>query len=524
MIDINNANKFIPHFGEKDFSDIFTNKNNRVFNISDCSFESFENYCKLFEEKGFIKREYRNHGEFHFAAFEGGSTGIFVIFHGNLKEINITVENESKYFEYSDILHDKKVSSQLTQLTLEVYGMSYVIRLSDGRFIIIDGGDYFEPHWEKLFKHLKDSSPDDKPVIAAWIITHPDSDHYHCFIGFCEHYASDVILQKVMFNFPEHNAFDLFPGMQVCRRKGADYEMIPYMYKVLSEIGVPIYTPHTGQVYEIGNASLEFLNCIGDIIHCTEYNNKNETCLVIRMEIEGQTILWLADSSCKYSRYYEKYGEFLKADILQLPHHGYGFLGYEEEIKCYNTIKPSVCFVSVADYHYKQVAAFRKSTNYAITKLGVDEIITGNNGKTLTLPYKAPKTAKEEYKQQYTEAVMNNGAHCWYFTGLNSANKDDFVFSFINLAVQDAEMEINIYFKDSNDIERIKASVPTSLSELCIIDKEKVDGNWPYFNPNSLNKIEIPESTEFAVRFISDIPLVIFHKDHKDTYHTSYVK
>ena len=44
---------------------------------------------KLFEEKGFVKREYRSHGSFHFTAFEGENTGIFAIFYGDVKEINI---------------------------------------------------------------------------------------------------------------------------------------------------------------------------------------------------------------------------------------------------------------------------------------------------------------------------------------------------------------------------------------------------------------------------------------------------
>ena len=44
----------------------------------------------LFEENGFVKREYRSHGSFHFTAFEGENTGIFAIFYGNIKEINIT--------------------------------------------------------------------------------------------------------------------------------------------------------------------------------------------------------------------------------------------------------------------------------------------------------------------------------------------------------------------------------------------------------------------------------------------------
>lgn len=520
IIDINNAEKFIPQFGETNYTNFLTNKNNRVFAIQGSELESFDKYCNYFEEQGFAEREFRQHGNFYFAAFEKDSTGIFVIYYENLKEINITVENNCKYFSYSDIMRNNSVSTQVTQIQLEDYGMSYVIRLSDGRFIVIDGGKRYEPHVDSLFGFLKESSDDEKPVIAAWILTHPDCDHYHCFIAFCEKYNDDVIIEKVMFNFPEHDDYKLYHDLE----KEGDYKTIPEMYEQIKRTGAEVFTPHTGQVYEIGNASCEFLNCIGDVVHYTYWKNKNEPCLVVRMEIEGQTILWMGDVSCKYSRLYEKFGAYLKSDILQITHHGFGSLGDEEEIACYNEINPSVCFLPVADYVcYHRTSAYRPSTNYIITKMDVDEIITGDNQKTITLPYTAPKTAKKAYQEKYANGVMDNGAHSWYFTGLNTSNKDDFTFTFLNPIGQNANVEINIYFNGSKDIERIKAVIPCSLNDICITDQEKVDGDWLYHNPNSLSKIEIPENTTFAVRFISDIPIVVSHKDHSAAYHSNHI-
>ena len=524
-INILNASDYIPQFGETKFTDFLTNKNNRVFAIQDRTKEDFKSYCKVFEENGFAKREYRKHGSFYFAAFEGESTSIFAVYYGDLKELNITVENESKYFTYSDTLESKKVSTQVTQIKLEDYGMSYVIRLSDGRFIVIDGGNRYEPHADSLYKQLKASSPDEKPVIAAWIITHPDCDHYHCFIVFNDKYGDEVILQKVMFNFPEHNDFKLYHDLEKQGAWGPDCERLLDMYAKIEKSGAEVYTPHTGQIYEVGNASLEILNCIGDVVHNTYWKNKNEPCLVIRMEVEGQTILWMGDASCHYSRLYEKFGAYLKSDILQIPHHGFGSLGDDAEIACYNEISPSVCFLPASDYVcYHRTSAYRPSTNYIITKMDVDEIITGDSGKTITLPYTAPKSAKKDYQEKYACGIMDNGAHAWTFTGLNSGNKDDFTFTFLNAINRNATIEINIYFKGHNDIDRIKSSIPPSLSDLCIIDKEQVEGEWLFHNPNSLGKIQIPENTDFAVRFISDIPIVVSHKNHSATYNTSYVK
>ena len=47
---------------------------------------------------------------------------------------------------------------------------------------------------------------------------------------------------------------------------------------------------------------------------------------------------------------------------------------------------------------------------------------------------------------------------------------------------------------------------------------DEIDSEWKYFNPASLKKRGIPENEPFAVRFMSDVPIVISSKDHKADY------
>ena len=56
------------------------------------------------------------------------------------------------------------------------------------------------------------------------------------------------------------------------------------------------------------------------------------------------------------------------------------------------------------------------------------------------------------------------------------------------------------------------------MKRLCIIDPEQVETETEYFNPNSLETVGVPENAPFGVRFISDSPLVISHKDHPAAY------
>ena len=77
--------------------------------------------------------------------------------------MNIVWEKNCRYFDYEDISLKSVVPVQLTQLTLEDFGMSYVIRLTDGRFIVIDGGREFEPDSERLYQCLKNGSSGQNP-------------------------------------------------------------------------------------------------------------------------------------------------------------------------------------------------------------------------------------------------------------------------------------------------------------------------------------------------------------------------
>lgn len=65
--------------------------------------------------------------------------------------------------------------------------MSYVIRLADGTFIVVDGGYATNREADGLYELLMANTADGKqPVISAWFITHLHYDHYGCLKKFTE--------------------------------------------------------------------------------------------------------------------------------------------------------------------------------------------------------------------------------------------------------------------------------------------------------------------------------------------------
>lgn len=513
----------IPAFiGE--YTDHYVNKNSRVLTITEAEETDVLKYCDFLVENGFVKRQMRCLEKWIFAAYERGTDGVFVNYYKDTRELRIVMEENCVYFIYQDKGTAACVSPQITQIHLEDFGMSYVVRLSDGRFIVIDGGRELEPDADKLMECLTEGVKGRKPVIAAWIMTHPHTDHFYCFFPFMERYGEYITIEKFLLNFPEADDSVHYPKLiaKKFRETGstADPKML-LLNKLIHEIGAERYTPHTGQVYVIGDAVLEILSCMDDTIHCC--NDVNASSLVIRMELGGQVTLWATDASFGAARLAERYGDYLKADILQVPHHGFGMGPAADTIKGYKLIAPRVCLLPVSDYNaFTTFCTFRECTEYLMTQCNVQELITGEKTRTLTLPYQPDENGERKLYHQYVSGRENAGARTWMFTELDTARPEDFQFTILNTTHSPAEVFIELFFESAKGkIRFIKAVVQaTSLKKVCIIDEEDVKTNAVFYNPWSLEKNEILQSVPFAVRFMSNIPVVVSNKNHTASYHT----
>ena len=124
---------------------------------------------------------------------------------------------------------------------------------------------------------------------------------------------------------------------------------IPKMWEQIERSGGKVYMAHTGQRFNIGGASLEILASMDDTIHLSK--NINASSLVIRMELCGQIILWATDASFSDAQLPEKFGEYLKSDILQVPHHGLQCGTAEAMMRGYDLIRPKVCLLPISEYN-----------------------------------------------------------------------------------------------------------------------------------------------------------------------------
>ncbi|MBE6597616.1 MAG: MBL fold metallo-hydrolase [Ruminococcaceae bacterium] len=514
----------IPAFGETEFFEDAENKLSSVCFIKNSEEKSFFGYKELYEAEGFTLFEEYLSGSHRFAALRKDDVGVFINYFGGSGDISVVEEKECGYFSYSDKAGAPIYTPAITQPELQDFGLSYAVRLSDGRYLMIDGGGGFEPDSDELFRILSEGTDLETPTVAAWILSHPHSDHYLTFNDFMGRYGDRVKVEKLMFLFPEADDTAHFPTINDQDPRIGDISAVtnfPIMYGLIEKYGIPVFEPHTGQRYKVGDAYIEILASMDDTIHRTK--NINASSLIFKMALGGQTVLFTTDGAFSHAQLPERYGKYLKSDILQIPHHGFQSGTAEAEIEGYKLVAPKVCLLPVSDYcAYTFFCTYKKGTRYIMRMDGVEEVISGDGGRTITLPYTPSPEARRETEDKFFRGLDDGGAQTWIFSELSTAREEDSVFSFLNMTIFPTTVYADIFFEESSRIIRfLKIKLSGGCIKILSIFGEEADGNALYFNGDSLKRKGIPENKPFAVRFRSDAPIVISHKDHKESYRST---
>ena len=258
-------------------------------------------------------------------------------------------------------------------------GMSYVFHLRDGRFFIIDGG-YFTPGEEdRLYDFLKERCGG-APVIAGWFFSHAHQDHVGCFINFIWKYRGQAVIERLIYNFQPVD-FSKIDGDW----KSSDPATVKEFYRTIDEAcqGIPVMTPRTGDVFQIGELTVEVLYTQEDL-----YPKKasfNDYSTVITTQIDGQKILWLGDIYKQASRFLlRNKKDKLACDIVQVAHHGFG--GATRAL--YAKTRARVALWPTPDYEMEKITSTRghKSNAYLLKRVP-EHLVSGRGTVALALPY-----------------------------------------------------------------------------------------------------------------------------------------
>ncbi len=481
-----------------------------VLSFENVSYNQFETYTKKLAVFGFEKKESHNLWQNTFCSFYNGDATIILSYFPTLNQMKIVARKGDVPLIYNDNTNKKITTSKLTLIDGINFGESLVLRLADGRFIVFDGGWELQSDADKLMAVLKEQSVFDKPRIAAWIFTHPHIDHYRCFFVFYPMYKDDVIIEKIIYNFPE--ATD-----ELAEKFGAgsapwcsdEIACMRRFETAISECTATKIKAHTGQIFNISNARFETISSpdVIDKFPC----DSNIYSLVFKATIEGQIILFGADGIFDDTLLAERYGEYLKSDILQVPHHGFN----PDDSKAYKFINPETCLVENDEsIFYNYMCIYYTGNKTLLYDLDVKDFFTGSTGNiVLDLPYTPRPNGRTIYMDKIKEKQRQIGAKSWFFTDMM---RDNCKFTLVNSANEDNFVSVALYYEDNkNNVSRIKINLePKSVKMIDFENPETLGNAFENAISYGLGKKfpsskDLPADKIFTVRFSSNIPVVI---------------
>lgn len=419
-----------PRFGETDFTVCNTNQQNTVLTLQNTEKDAFSRYRASFLEEGYQEKEAYEAPYGAFCALCRENTGVFLHWFSYIGELTVVTEENCTRFLGEEPL-PAVTTPQITQLNLTDFGLSYTVRLSDGRFIVFDGGLNTPEDRKTLFDSLVEQSEGRTPHIACWILTHPHNDHNRCFNGFWVDYEGKVKLDSVLWHFPEADDLEHYPKLAASSDDRTNTEETVLNQEIIKKIGCKAYTAHTGQTYQFGDAKMRILSCMENTIHLS--GNINTISPVIRMELGGQVILWTADAYCKPARLAERYGEELKADILQVFHHGFSCGGAEAVIDAYDLIRAPACLLPTTEHlAFSAFCIHQKGTRHLFDMEETQEVITGDTTRILALPYLPAPGSKAVLKERIARGLALCGKTEWE---ISPASEESYTLKNITFSV-----------------------------------------------------------------------------------------
>lgn len=371
----------------------------------ECEKADYENYLKTVEEKYTL---YTSNviGENIFNTYKNDKYLINTYYMGKTRYIRTTIEpisdtavipleSENKYTAITTPLVTQ-IGCERKGITDFQNGMCYIFRLSDGRFIIYDGGfTSSQLDATKIANELKEQAVDKKNiVIAAWFITHAHGDHNGAFRTFVQKYApnnngSVFSVQNVIRNTP--TSTDSSGAEQSESTNAAQEEQELY----LKARGCNLIKTHPGQEFFFADAKITVIYNL-EMYLPKKFTYFNTSTSVSILELAGQKFAMLGDCSEDGSaiivKNYDK--DDIMCDFVQVAHHGY--TGGTTPL--YKLIDPTYVLWPMGEYDFLRKYKNEDRSAYLVTQsTKVKGIYTAGASKfVFTLPFDGSNYTKTE--------------------------------------------------------------------------------------------------------------------------------
>lgn len=392
--------------------------------LSDADTDEYKNYLKTLESSGFECVTSTSIAKNEFATYENNELTLNVGYYDYEKSTRIVIEDRVEYHPFVKPEEYTAVTTSSVTMLGCAYnkddgsyvgnGLSMIIRVEDGSFIVIDGShqrtqarDCFLSALEELSKDYRKAG--EKIRIAAWIITHPHIDHYGMFRKYYADIAKKCTVETVIANVADISEVtkgnEQYPNNDL---DGGDRGV--NIIAPAKALGARLHTARVGETYYFAGAKLEMLFTI-DAYGPKIINAINTMSMVAKMTFkDGTTLMITGDATGNGMEICSKmYGLYLKSDIVQVTHHGGGTWGNDNGVKmAYMWVKPSLVLYPAGESNFQtsrkksyNVVLFSPSYIAGGTNDNFKEVFAGGyeyNAVTTPIPYVEGTTYKWKLK------------------------------------------------------------------------------------------------------------------------------
>lgn len=301
---------------------------------------SYDTFIAKAEAEGFTAVSSRNAGEERHAVLQSKSTRLFVGITADGLRLTAepattrTFPSEVEADPYKTELTFMQSALNYSQTGGSTNGMSYVLQLTDGSYVVWDGG--WASDAADLYLYLKQNAPEGStPHIRVWILTHAHGDHQGCLLEFADSYSDGVKLDYIGANIPPIYSDN----------EGASIYSNGKLQKALAKFkGAQALKLHSGMLLDLPGADIEVLLTHEDLgVMDLHSEQRNDQSVVTRILAETDKVLLPGDAEIVAGDYLvARYGEYLRSNYVQVAHHG--SKNHPTCLDFYKVSAPSYCF------------------------------------------------------------------------------------------------------------------------------------------------------------------------------------
>ena len=384
--------------------------------LEDATEEEYLAYLTTLEGAGYQKYTDNNINGNLFATYYSADYTVNIGYYKPYEECRIIVEpfdEKTLIGLESDNNRPTVTTSQVTMFGCEFKasdgsykgnGLSLLYRLSDGSFVIVDGGhDTNSSYWaSNLISAIKTQAKDyatGKEIrIAAWFVSHAHGDHMGMLHKEASQFAKQFTVERVIANLMSTEEINKsLASAHGGNFGGSEANTTNKVRNAAKTLGAELIQCHTGQRFYFGDTVFEILYTVENFAPSIT-NALNTSSILVRSittDASGKStsIMVMGDVTGPAMAICNKlYGSNLECEIVQVAHHGYQTWGNDTAmIASYKLMSPEIVLWPMGLHAYENYKdkAYNKvlwdGTNTSLQKVYVAG--WNNTQHTVPLPY-----------------------------------------------------------------------------------------------------------------------------------------